>query len=191
MKTTKLKLALGITLGLLTITGGINAQDFGAGDKDLSIGLGFGGYLYYPGDYSLLPEISASFDYGLRDDWGPGVFGVGAFMGISRTGTDDLIVVSGEFGVRYTNVTIAPRATYHYQFVDKLDTYAGALLGLGIQSQKPYGTWPTAEPDTKVNLVLVEAVFVGARYYFTRNFAGFAEVGVGVSYLTLGMTFKM
>ncbi len=33
--------------------------------------------------------------------------------------------------------------------------------------------------------------FVGGRYYFSKNIGAFAEVGYGVSYLTLGAAIKL
>jgi hypothetical protein len=32
---------------------------------------------------------------------------------------------------------------------------------------------------------------VGARYYFTESIAAFAQVGYGIAYLTLGVSFKL
>ena len=87
-------------------------------------------------------------------------------------------------------MVVAARATYHYQFVDKLDTYGGAMLGIRHLSSKYTGSSIlnyTSSSSTSV----ITPVFVGAKYYFTPNFSVMTELGWEVAWLNLGVCLKL
>lgn len=85
---------------------------------------------------------------------------------------------------------IGGRGTFHYPLVDKLDTYAGILLGYNISTSKEFGTVTPGYSYHSSNGGVVYAAFVGARYYFQNNFGVLGEFGYGISYLTLGVSLK-
>ena len=189
------KLLLKVLLVTFVLSAGLfdslaQEQAFEKGDNDLSIGMGFGTTWLSSGYSTLLPPISVSFDHGLRDDWGPGVFGIGGYVGTSLY--RQKFTFGGEtYGYNYTTMIFAARATYHYTFVDKLDTYGGGILGFRITGNSSYGTWPggvSADPDN--NFAIANSLFVGARYYFSDAFSAYSELGYGIAYLTIGVTFK-
>ncbi|MGD2033969.1 MAG: outer membrane beta-barrel protein [Bacteroidales bacterium] len=155
----------------------LNAQSFEKSDFDLNFQVGFGHAWYYGTYYKGgLPFISVGADYALRDDWGPGVFGIGGVVGVSTVKTE-YSYYNGTYGYRYTSFSIVPRATYHYQFIDKLDTYAGVATGITIRSGKEYGDYPYDIPDDSGARFVISA-FAGVKYYLTDNFSVMSEIYV-------------
>lgn len=155
----------------------LNAQSFEKGDLDLNIQLGFGSSWYYSYNTNAkigLPFISVGAEYALVDTWGPGVFGVGVITGFST--------IKYYSNYTNTNFTFLPRASYHYQFVDKLDTYAGVGAGIEIRAYSNYYS-------TDVNAIVT--AFAGVKYYFTRNFCVMSEIYVYKPALfNIGVGFK-
>ncbi|MBN2523850.1 MAG: hypothetical protein JXB24_11300 [Bacteroidales bacterium] len=177
----KLKKSILITIAALFAlsftSSDLNAQSFEKGDIDVNFQVGFGTAWYYGTYYKMgLPFISVAGDYALKDDWGPGVFGVGAILGVSTVKTRwDYGIY--EYGYKYTHFSIAPRATYHYQFVDKLDTYGGIATGITIRSGKEYGDYTGyIADDSGVHFIIT--AFVGVKYYVTNSLAIMSEIYV-------------
>ena len=159
-----------------------SAQDvFVKGDKVFHAGLGFGSYLGETGASSLTPPVLVSGEYGITDALlsnGKGYVGLGGYLAYSA----DEYKFSG-YKYKCTNVIVGARGAFHYQFVDKLDTYAGVMLG-----------YNAASIDDK-NLDLsyggfTHSSFVGARYYFTDKIGAFGEIGYGIAALELGVAIK-
>lgn len=158
---------------------------FNKGDKVLNLGLGLGSTLYSGfGNKSLIPPLSASLEAGIVDNIiDKGVIGIGGYLGYSSYKWE-----SGSYGYRYSNIIIGPRGTFHYPLVDKLDTYAGLMLGYNVVSSKWIGTGTPYGSATGGGFV--SAFFLGGRYYFSDNMAAMLELGYGVAYLNLGIALK-
>ena len=155
----------------------VHAQSFEKGDIDMNFQVGFGTAWYYGTYYKMgIPFISVAGDFALKDDWGPGVFGIGGLIGVSTVKTR-YTYIGGDYGYKYTNFSIVPRATYHYQFVDKLDTYAGVATGITIRSGKEYGDYVLGAPDDS-GVRFVITAFAGVKYYLTDNFSVMSELYV-------------
>ena len=131
----------------------------------------------------ILPEclpISASFEVGVMDGiLDKGSIGIGGYLGYSSAKWTNYYKTS--------NIVLGARGSFHYPFLDKLDTYTGLLLGYNIYSYKYYDRYIGAAASAGG---VILAWYAGARYYFTNNFAGMAEIGYGISYLTLGVALK-
>ncbi len=90
------------------------------------------------------------FDYVLADNWGPGHFTVGGQVGyeyFSRSGSSAF--------------SIAPRATYGFNFTEKFEAHVGLAMGYyncGISG-------------------FHHAEFVGMNYHFTPSFSLSAQMG--------------
>ncbi len=95
-----------------------------------------------------------------------------------------------DWGWKYSNIIIGVRGSFHYPFVDKLDTYAGILLGYNIASSKEFGTTIPGWDYSYSAGGVVYSGYIGARYYIKDAFALMAELGYGISYLTLGVALK-
>jgi hypothetical protein len=181
------KLLLLLIVASCTLTQ-LKAQEptFSKGDKVLNLGFGLGSTLYSGFYYkSMIPPLSASVDVGIVDNvLEKGVIGVGGYLGYSSYKLD-----YSSYGWKYSNLILGGRGTFHYPLVDKLDTYAGLLLGFNVSTTKEFGS---VLPGTfhSSNGGIVYSAFVGAKYYLKDNVALFGEFGYGISYLTLGVSLK-
>jgi hypothetical protein len=187
-KTTKLLCLSAILVGLQIMNCNAQENTFVKGQKDLAFGTGFGSPWIGGGYYLTFPPLSASLDYGLRDDIGPGVIGVGGFIGVGGYRYKYPIY---DYGRSYTTILFGARGTYHYQFIKKLDTYGGLVLGLRTYSSKVYGTWPGDNYVKDSGISPLGSIFIGGKYYFTESVSAFAEVGYGIGIFTLGASFKL
>ncbi|SOD96839.1 hypothetical protein [Spirosoma fluviale] len=143
------------------------------GSKLLNLGIGVGGY--------------GGIGFG-----GGGI----AFGGSFEAGVAKNITVGGIASFRsYSGVgsyySIGARGSYHFNELlnmsdEKVDLYGG--LGL-IYSGFSYkdGFLSSAYNYGGIDLGL----HIGGRYFFSEKVGGFAEVGVGVAPLQLGVTFKL
>lgn len=194
MKTKLFKILTAIAvLAFVALDADAQDQVFHKGDRDLNVGVGFGTPWSSNGVNTILPAISATYDLGLRDDWGPGVFGVGGYVGTAIYSDESVSTGTNlDYGYRYSIFTLAARATYHYTFVENLDTYGGAILGFSTSKAKSYGDWPAPEPSTSSNVNMVFEIFVGAKYYFSESIAAYTELATGakIPIFTIGVAFK-
>lgn len=155
-----------------------SAQEVQKGNVLLNAGLGFG--YYYAGGVSL--NLNA--EYSVTDE-----LGVGGYFAYTRWD-------NGYFGYdyNYTFIDIGARASYHFARIlkvrnKKFDPYAGAFLGIVTSSYDYDGPGNNYHDDYDGGLRT--GIHAGARYYFTDNFAGYGELGIGLSPLILGVTLKL
>lgn len=146
--------------GLLLILIMAKAQDPMFLKDDKLLNLGVGIQFY--------PVLSASFDYCIADGIAEkGSIGVGPYVGLG-------------FWSRYMYLSAGARGTFHYPIIKDLDTYAG--LGVGFRyTGSSYWGFSSFHP--------VPGFFLGANYPVTEKIIAFGELGSGVSYLTVGITF--
>jgi len=165
------------------------AQDpaFVKGDKVLNLGIGFGS-TWYSGNFyhSQVPPVSASLEFGIVDNiLEKGVIGVGPYLGYSSYKWE-----YSDWGYKYSNIIVGARGNFHYPLANKLDTYLGVLLGYNIVSSKEFGT-PSGYDYKASSSGLSTAGYIGARYYFTEKLGVMAELGYGITYITIGIGLKL
>lgn len=173
------KKVLAAALLFAGMAGAAQAQEvFGKGDKALNIGIGLGSTI----SGTTIPPITASLDFGVADrliNGNNGSISVGGLVGYAGSSND---FVSVHYAI------VGARGAFHYQFVDKLDTYAGLLLGyrharVNWKSDIINGSVGTSE--------IALGAYLGARYFFTPKVGAFAELGYSVAYANVGVTFKL
>ena len=157
---------------------------FNIEDKVLNFGIGLGSTLYTGTYYKTgVPPLSVSFEKGIVDEiLEKGVIGVGGYLGYSSNKWEYM-----NWGYRYSRIIIAARGALHYPLIENLDTYTGILLGYQIVNAKNIGT---VNPLFNYNVSssgVIGSWFVGARYYFSGDWAAMAELGYGITYLNLGV----
>jgi hypothetical protein len=166
---------------------------FNVGDKVVNLGLGLGA-IGHSGTYwkTTFPAVSVSGEYGIKDGiLEKGVIGVGGIIGYNAYKWD-YNYGGYNYGWKYSNLIIGARGSFHYPFIDKLDTYTGLALGARIVTEKEFGTFYTGGVTSSASgSGAFFSWYVGARYYFTDKIAGMAELGYGISYLTLGVAIKL
>jgi hypothetical protein len=185
MKFKNLTLAFLFSFGVLAVS----AQEVAKGDKILNLGIGFGTALYSGSGYTgSVPPISGSFEVLVKDDLfdGKGAIGAGGYLGYAAYKWK----YSG-WEWKYSNVIIGPRGYLHYSLLDKLDTYAGIMLGYNVVNAKETGN---SIPGYNYNASasgFIFSGFIGGRYFFNDKWAGMLELGSGIAYLNLGVAVKL
>lgn len=158
----------------------LSAQEvFKKNDVAMNMGIGFNNTLT-TNSSTVVPPVSVSVEYGIVDNSfneDNGSIGIGGYLGYTSYGKKNNSLTAS-----YT--ILGTRGSYHYQFVPKLDTYAGLLLGLAFRSGDLIDNTNTS------NTRLAYGIFVGGRYMFHENIGAFAEVGWGVSAINLGLSLK-
>ena len=144
-----------------------HAQEMKKGTSLFNVGLGF-----FPG-----VGVNVSYDYGLVNNWGPGIFTVGGYVGFANWGK----TYTGNLDYRVNSFAFSPRATYRYSINKSFEVYGAAMLGAVVYSYSKY-----VNNESKVFV----ATTAGCRYSFSRNMAVFAEVGYNeLSYVNGGLSF--
>ncbi len=168
-------------------------QIFSKGDKALNIGLGLGSYYGGDGYTGSIPPLSVSYEKGIIDGLldGKGSIGVGGYLGYTANKWETSIS-GNSYGYKYSYLMIGARGAFHYQFVDKLDTYTGLMLGYNVVSSKYFGDdMGAATPEASSASGIGYSAFLGARYHFSDKFAAYAEIGYGISALELGISIRL
>lgn len=178
-----------LVIALLAI--GANAQTFEKGSSivsaQLGVGGGFGQRIAY--EYSLVSLLD-----------GKAAIGVGGSLN-NRFKTESVKDAWGKLKTVEDWFTVTVNASFHYEFIDKLDTYVTIGLGGGVDAAKAKYKWNSeAKEDDmvapEVSASASQGIFgwvssLGARYYFTNNWAANVELGwTGAGYITLGATYK-
>jgi len=156
-------------------------------DNVVSLGVGLGDNFYgwyFGGGVSKLPFLSVSFEHCIIDNLfdEKSSIGIGGLIGYTQAKVVDYR--------KFSYTVIGPRGTFHYAFVDNLDTYAGLMFGYDIYTSKWISREPSSGPAIDGRSKFSSAFFAGARYYFTDSLAAFAELGFGYAALNLGASFK-
>jgi len=116
--------------------------------------------------------VSASYEYGLANLFTEEcVLGVGVFGGFHK---DKL---KNEVEKIYI---VGTRLNVHYQFVERLDTYAGIDPNFNIR------TYELGKDEAKFQCY----VHIGGRYYLTNWLGVFAEMSTGYNNFSGGFSFK-
>lgn len=184
-------IVVGLALALFIPTTSVKAQPFDQGDIVISAGIGLGA-TWYTGTYykTTVPPIWLTGDYCLMEDLGPGNLGVGAYLGYSAY-KSTWHYLTETYGWKYTTFIIGVRGTYHFvDLVNNLDLYGGILLGGRILSSKYYGSDLYSSYHSATGSGVAYSFFAGARYLFTPNIGVMAELGYGIAYLSLGVSFR-
>ncbi len=190
------KILLAVLASALLFSTQLKAQPFVTDDNVLSVGIGPAPVYYGLAGYtSKLPALVVHFEKGFFDKLGIGYLGIGGYLGFTSAKYESTYFGGGVYSYSESNTIIAARGAYHFDFLDlsgedifeKLDVYAGILTGFRIHRED----WNNDIFEDEDNFVGgVFDTFAGARYYFTPEIAVYTELGYGISYLTLGASFK-
>ncbi len=169
----KINFLLLLVIGLLAGTQSFAQLAVDKGTKFLNLGIGVGGYggIVYGGTGSV--AFGGSFEAGVAPNITVG--GIASFRSYNDLGS---------------YYSVGARGSYHFNELlklttDKADLYAGAgLIYSGFSYNGVYSGFRASYGGIDLGL------HVGGRYFFSNNIGGFAEVGVGVAPLQLGVTFK-
>jgi len=170
-----------IAAALLAVSS-VKAQDVPSqnvkGKNFLNAGIGIGSY-GFSGTGGL--PIAASFEHGFTDK----ISGGAMVSFVKRKFLDDY---------HYSYYLVGLRGSYHFNEAlkvnnEKVDLYGGLSLfyrGYKLNYKDNDPNYNFKASDGGVDF----AIHAGARYMFSPNIGGFAELGYGISPLQLGVTFQ-
>lgn len=174
----------------------VNAQIFDKGTIAVNAGIGVISTIsYYAGaSVSRTPVFAFSGEYGIMK-LGPGVIGGGIAFGFQTASyTQDYF--SYFYKYKWSTTMFGLRATYHPDFL-KGKKYE--LYGIVQLSINHYGySFTTNDPflntysygDHSLSTSFHPYLMVGAKYYFTKNFGVYSELGYDISLIKIGITLK-
>lgn len=174
----------------------LKAQSFNKGTVAVNAGVGFISTIRYYSVSGLhrTPVFSLSGEYGIMK-LGPGVLGGGLAFGYQSAS------YTSNYGSLYykdkwSTTMFGIRGTYHPDFLnsDKYDLYGIVQLsithfGYSFSTNDPYiNTYQYGNHTLSTSFH--PYLLVGAKYYFTKNFGVYSELGYDISLIKLGLTFK-
>lgn len=175
----------------------VKAQDvFNKGAIAVNATVGLGGY----SGYSMgIPPLAVAVDVGVADNLigDNGSIGIGGYVGFATNSHTYNYYSNYYYKSTVTRMCFGIRGTFHYALSDKLDTYAGLMLGLYTYSWKYKDNYNDLYNDyynlnyKQNSSSMAFSGYVGTRYYFSKNMALNAEVGYGFTYISAGLTFKL
>lgn len=175
-----------VAVAVILSQSSVNAQAFKNGDLVGNLGVGFGWYGYGYGTTSL-PAFSLSLEKGIKELANIGPLSIGGIVGFKHA----RYAWTTAYDWTWNDIIVAARGAIHYDLLKnpKIDTYGGVAIGLRIQSESYYtGVSTKAHANFTHGLF---AFYLGGRYYFSDKVAAFGELGYGLGYLTLGLSFKI
>ncbi len=139
-----------------------------------------------------IPAMALAYDHCIVDDMidGNASIGIGGLLGIAGS-KSTYSYFGGDYGYNYTYILFGARGTFHYQWIDGLDTYAGVLVGGYAVNSEYYGNNGAAGFTGADGGGTLAGGFVGAKYYFTDNFSVLGEVGYGIAILNVGLGYRL
>ncbi|MCK9347202.1 MAG: hypothetical protein M0P40_08870 [Bacteroidales bacterium] len=177
--------AILILLGVFTLS----AQDnivpnvMTKGTNMGSIGIGLP--IISPGYRMTIPPIAAFYEVGIVDLGRPGSVAVGAHVGFwgykIKTGFDQV-------NYKYFNTLFGARGAYHFTIMDNWEVYAGTVFGIKLESERFTSGIESTTAHTHVKFGW--QLFAGTRYMFTPSLGAFVELGYGVTYGSIGVTYR-
>lgn len=177
-----------LIIAMLTLGFAAQAQStFTKGTTTANLGLGIGGTLFDKDFSVLLPPLSVGIDHSVASSLfdGNGSIGVGGYLGA------EVYRYKGFDSSVWSQTLVGPRGSLHYQFVDKLDTYFSLMLGVNIISwnyNMKMADIAIKDKDTSARFGW--GAHFGTRYYLSDRWAVMGEFGYGLTFLTLGATYR-
>lgn len=171
----------------------VRGQSFTQESLAANFGLGFGWYSY---GYSVtsLPALSVSVEKGVWNVEDLGIISLGGIAGW-KSARYNWSYFNYRYNWSWTDFILAARSAVHPDIIDneKVDIYGGVALGIRQESYKYYEpVGPAKEPvhytDNSTHPLI--AIYAGGRYDFTDHFGVFGEIGYGLGYFTLGISYK-
>ncbi|MEM9886651.1 MAG: hypothetical protein AAF849_12230 [Bacteroidota bacterium] len=154
---------------------------FSKGQIDVNAGIGLL-RTFYSNTSTVMPPLSVSAEYGITD-----AISVGGFIGLSTARED-------WFGgnVNYTFFILGARGSYHFNIFDKMDTYAGLMLGYNNVSANFDDVFDGDFYDYNAAAsAMALSAYVGGRYNIKEQISIYGELGYGISVLNLGISIKL
>jgi hypothetical protein len=156
---------------LLVNISALQAQEFNRGTQTIKLGVGINRWSV---------PVMVEYELGIVDNLAnvDGLcLGVGGYAGFYqyKSGSD----------YHYSTFYVGTQGLAHYTPVDKLDVYAGAMLGMRFRNEKYLG-------EHDVNSYFCFTPIVGARFQLTSNFGVYSNLAIdhNMYFISAGIAFK-
>ena len=166
---------------LFSISAG--AQNYEIGDMNTNLDISL--VSSFTGETEL-PPSSVSFEIGVAENIALGIFG-----GIG-TSKESIALGNGKsYRWEHQNVFYGLRGLYYFYSNTNLDLYGGASAGNNSVTSEFFTDDDLLEKDNPTDAGgFIYRAFAGGRYYFSEPFGLYAEAGLGIINLKLGVTAK-
>lgn len=190
MKLKSILLSAAIVVGGTLTSLNAQAQEvFHTGTRIASVLVGFGNTLYSENQTMLVPPIQLAYEYGIAGRLidGNASIGIGAAAGYAAS---KYVMTNKNLGYIQTTSYgfLGARGSFHYEFIDNLDTYLGLFLGCSMSNSRVKSSVDIIEPMSSTPFR--GGIYLGSRYYFLPNMAVNAELGYGITTFNIGLTFR-
>jgi hypothetical protein len=199
----KRKMLLLVATTVLGITN-INAQEercFNEGTSAINIGIGVGNTISYSNVYGsaiFAPAFTASYEYGIKHV-GIGIIGAGLEFGYQGTHYNYANAYGYVAKEQWTTLAFSPRATYHFDFLNKgkFDVYPIVQINIYSYADNYIQTGNNGSGVIYSNgnynnssIGVRPSLLVAARYFFTPNIGVYSELGYDISIIKAGLSVK-
>ncbi len=150
---------------------------YGKGSAILNLGIG---------TYPIGPYVA--YDYGIHDAISVG--GAAGYQMYWNWGSDytfHWMPIVARAAFHPFNLTVVAE---HVDVRDKLDVYAGPVIGIGFRYDNYTGPYSHLLDD-KFDVYPIVREYIGIRYYVNDRIAWFAEEGSGLGWFNVGLSMKM
>ncbi len=168
------------------------SQPMKYGDKNIGFNLGVSAATTYSYS-SKSPAFTFVYDQGITEKMGVGYFSIGGVLSFSsskwRSGYD--------YTAKDKYTIFGARTKYHLDMVEltgerewnKVDLYGGLMVGFKYNS---FDHWNVDKGNSysDSDLSLCGDLFIGGAYNFYNNLSGVIELGFGVSYISIGISYR-
>lgn len=172
-----------------------DSRSFNKGTVAINAGIGIIGSIHYYGSgVKRSPVYSFTGEYGILK-LGPGILGGGIAFGF-QSASYTANYGSYYYKDKWSTVMFGLRGTYHPDILngEKYDLYGIVQLsfnhfGYSFTTNDPYYN-SYLYGASSLSSYIRPYLMVGARYYFTKNFGVYSELGYDIALLKLGITLK-
>jgi hypothetical protein len=188
-----MKKTIKIVIMCMFFYAGANGQAFDKDTKVVALGVGLGSSLGGFNYSSQVPGLSIQYEQGMWQAGNEGVISLGGYAGFKSFSYK---TTSGSFEAKskWNYTIIGVRSAFHYQGLsnEKIDLFGGLMLSYNILNYSySDNTGQSSTNSGNFGNSAGVTLYVGGRYFFSEKVSAFAELGYGVSYLNLGVAFKL
>jgi hypothetical protein len=187
-----------VTVFFLVMATMVNAQEspYQMGDNVLTIGLGFGSSFGY-NSARQTPAVSIQFEHAT---WalGSGIVSMGGYLGYKGYSYKANLSNNYTYSQKWNYYILGVRGAWHLTTLNnvnltKWDLYGGLMLSYNYINYSSTANDPIYDYSrpSSYNSGLGFSTFLGARYFVTNKIALMGELGYGISFLNLGVSFKL
>ena len=186
------KLIFTLILGVISLSH--QAQSFQKNDLVLSAGLGRTIFTTSAWDsYKTIPGFSSNFiqpitlkaEYAISNEIGLGLSSV--YSSATAQWTDS----NFNYRSSYNKFSVTPRLNIHFLKKKVVDMYLGGGIGYKTGSYQFDTNDPNFIPSGSISVIPISLeASLGLRAFFTPEFGGFAELGIGHGYFQFGFAYK-